>query len=130
MGSVTLAAPSLHAGFGSAPANGPEFSTRLALELTLMALLFASLVCSAMAVRYYNHASFIGSMPVDSDTRQRWSGAGTVYVRRAGVLYGRGLRSLILVAPIVATILCPAAGPVAAPIVVAVLFGFDRVGAA
>ncbi|RZT91889.1 DUF599 domain-containing protein [Rivibacter subsaxonicus] len=130
MGSVTLAAPSLHASLGVAPAGGPAFSARLALELALMALLFASLLCSAMAVRYYNHASFIGSMPVESEARQRWSSAGTVYVRRAGVLYSWGLRNLILVAPIIAAIVHPAAGPVAAVIAVAVLFGFDRVGAA
>ncbi|MEN9544164.1 MAG: hypothetical protein RLZZ598_997 [Pseudomonadota bacterium] len=127
MGSVTLAAPSLHANFVVAPAGGPVFSARLALELALMALLFTSLLCSAMAVRYYNHASFIGSMPVESELRRRWSNAGVVYVRRAGLLYSWGLRNLILVAPIIAAIVHPAAGPVAALLVVAVLSGFDRV---
>lgn len=126
MGTVTLAAPSLHAGF--AESGLPSFSARLALELVLMALLFASLVSSAMAVRYYNHAGFIGAMPVDSDARSRWAAAGSAYVRRAGILYSWGLRHLILIAPILASILHPAAGPVAALLVVAVLRGFDRVG--
>jgi len=77
IGTVTLAAPSLHAGFGDAV--GPASLTpRLALEPVLMTLLFASLVSSAMAVRYYNHAGFIGGMPVDSDARQRGSGAGSL----------------------------------------------------
>lgn len=52
MGTVTLAAPSLHATFGEASAGVPIFTPRLALELVLLVLLFASLVSSAMAVRY------------------------------------------------------------------------------
>lgn len=55
--------------------------------------------------------------------------AGTAYVRRAGNLYSWGLRHLILVAPILASLLHPFAGPVAALLVVVVLSGFDRFGA-
>ena len=62
------------------------------MELTLLALLFASLVLSVMAMRYYSHASFVGAMPLDSDARQQWTSAGTLYVRKAGVLYSWGLR--------------------------------------
>ncbi len=65
IGTVTLAAPSLHASFGE-PALLPSVTPRLVLELLLLALLFASLVCSAMAVRYYNHVGFISGMPVES----------------------------------------------------------------
>ena len=128
IGTVTLAAPSLHAGFGGS-ATLPSVTPRLVLELLLLALLFASLLCSAMAVRYYNHAGFISGMPVESEARTRWNQAGTAYVRRAGVLYSWGLRHLILVAPIVACLLHPLAGPIAAVVVVVVLVGFDRVGA-
>ena len=118
MGTVTLAAPSLH---------GPgAFTARLALELVLIALLFASLVCSVMAARYYNHAGFIGGMPVQSQARKHWNAAGIAYVRKAGLLYSWSLRHLILVAPIVAFILHAAAGPVAAVLVVFVLHRFDR----
>ncbi len=53
VGTVTLAAPSLHSSFGV----GDAVTGRLALERVLMTVLFASLVCSAMAVGYYNHAS-------------------------------------------------------------------------
>ncbi|MEP6721518.1 MAG: DUF599 family protein [Variovorax sp.] len=99
----------------------------------LFTLLFSSLVCSAMAVRYYNHVAFISGMPVASEARQRWTPAGTAYVRRAGLLYSWGLRHLILVAPILASLLHPFAGPVAAVVVVVlvlvVLSRFDRVGA-
>lgn len=128
MGTATLAAPSLNAGFGEALTGTPHLSARLALELILMALLFASFVASAMAVRYYNHVTFIGGTPVDSEARRRWSEAGTIYVRRAGLLYSWGLRQLILVAPILACILYPFAGPFAALAVVGVLMMFDRFG--
>jgi hypothetical protein len=124
MGTVTLAVPSLHAEISAAPL--PNFTPRLAMELALLALLFASLVTSVMAVRYYSHAGFVGGMPVDSEARKQWTSAGTLYVRKAGVLYSWGLRQLVLVAPVVAFILHPAAGPVAALLVATVLFGFDR----
>lgn len=127
MGTVTLAAPSLHASLSGA-AVLTEFTPRLALELTLLALLFASLVSSVMAVRYYNHAGFICAMPVGSPVREHWTPAGAHYVRRAGVLYGWGLRHLVMVAPLVASILLPVAGPLAALVVVAVMSSIDRVG--
>jgi Protein of unknown function, DUF599 len=127
--SATLSAPSLHTGFG-AVTNAPSFTPRLALELVLLALLFASLVSSAMAIRYYNHAGFIASMPIDSEARRRWESTGSAYVRRAGVLYSWGLRHLIMIAPVLASILHPASGPIAAVLVVAALFSFDRIGTA
>jgi uncharacterized membrane protein len=128
IGTVTLAAPSLHASFGQA-AMLRSLTPRLVLELLLLTLLFASLVCSAMAVRDYNHVGFISGMPVESDARKRWAQAGVAYVRRAGVLYSWGLRHLILVAPILACLLHPFAGPIAAVLVVAALVRFDRVAA-
>lgn len=127
VGTVTLAAPSLHASFGE-PALLPSVTPRLVLELLLLGLLFASLVCSAMAVRYYNHVGFISGMPVESEARKRWAEAGIAYVRRAGVLYSWGLRHLIVVAPILACLLHPLAGPIAALLVVIVMLRFDRVG--
>lgn len=125
MGTVTLAAPSLHASFDTTHGIW-DVSPRLVLELVLLTLLFASLVSTMMAVRFYNHAGFIGGMPVDSEARKRWSHAGVRYVRRAGILYGIGLRQLVLVVPVVAAILSPVAGPVAAVLVAGVLFWFDR----
>jgi len=125
MGTVSLAAPSLHEGFDAAGGLA-TLGPRLVLELVLLALLFVSLVSSMMAVRFYNHAGFIGGMPVDSEARVRWTDAGVRYVRRAGVLYGVGLRQLVLVVPVVATLLLPASGPVAAVVVAAVLYSLDR----
>jgi hypothetical protein len=120
MGSITLAAPSLHASLDAA------ITPTLLVELMLLALLFSSLASSVMAVRYYTHASFIGSMPVGSAAHQRWAGAGAAYVRRAGLLYSWSLRNLMLIVPLVAFLLHPAAGPVAAVLVLSVLYGFDR----
>lgn len=122
---VSLAAPSLHARF-SDPDGLVQITPSLMLELVLLSLMFASLVCSAMAVRYYNHAGFIIGMPSESPARQRWNEAGRVCVRRGGVLCSWGLRYLVLVAPIVAASLHPYAGPPAALLVMAVLYGFDR----
>lgn len=129
MGAVTLAAPSLQASFKVATTGLPLFTARLALELVLLALLFASLVASVMAVRYYNHAGFIGGMPVGSAERLRWTAAGVSYVRQAGMLYGWGQRHLILVAPILAALLHPWAGPAAAVAVLGVMLKLDRFGA-
>ena len=128
MGTVTLVAPSLRLSFDEAAAL-PSLTPRLMLEVLLLNLLIASLVCSAMAVRYYNHVGFISGMPVASEARQRWEPAGTAYLRRAGLLYSWGLRHLILTAPIVASLLHPFAGPVAVVIVLVVLLRFDRVEA-
>ena len=123
MGSLTLAAPTL--GQGLALQDRP-LSPRLVLELLLIVQLFASLVCSAMAVRYHNHAGFIASMPVGSEERERWTATGLGYLRRGGLLYSWGLRHLVMVAPAVVAILHPAAGPVAAVTVIALLASFDR----
>lgn len=118
IGAVTLTAPSVGV--------LAHFSVRLALELMLMTMLFASLVCSAMAVRYYNHAGFVVAMPVGSEERQRWAPTAAVYLRRAGLLYSWGLRHLLMVAPVLAAIVYPLAGPVAAVLVVMALAAFDR----
>lgn len=59
--------------------------------------------------------------------RTRWAEAGIAYVRRAGLMYSWELRHFILVAPILAYLLHPIAGPIAAVLVVAVLGRFDRI---
>ena len=125
MGAATLVAPSLQAVLAM-QGLFPHATARLAMELLLMTVLFASLVFSVMAVRYYNHAGFIVAMPIGSPQRLQWSPACVAYLRRAGLLYGWGLRHLILVAPMLGFIVHPLAGPVAAVLVVLALWGFDR----
>jgi hypothetical protein len=126
MGAVSLLAPSLNERFSLATAHPLPVTPRLVLELVLLGLLISSLVASAMAVRYFHHASYISSIPVGSELRQRWLPIGVAYVRRGGLLYSWGLRHLILVAPVVTSILQPAVGPVAAAVVVIALLNFDR----
>lgn len=127
MGSATIVITALHGRATSSTVVDRGFEPRIALELVLLGLLFVSLITSTMAVRYFNHASFVSAMPVGSETRTRWSALGVAYLRRAGILYGVALRQLILVAPIVVSLVQPMAGPIAALIVLAVLIGFDRV---
>ncbi len=126
MGTVTLAAPSLHATFSKGYITSPLLEPRLALELLLLCLLFASLASTVMSVRFYNHAGFILAIPTESPARKRWAPAGRTYIRKAGVLYGIGLRQLVLVVPVVAAILSPVAGPLAAVAVVAVLLCWEH----
>ncbi len=127
MGTVTLAASSL-AGPLIRHADGEmAASPRLVLELLLMTTLFTSLACSTTAVRYFNHASFIVSMPIDSRERRRWGDTGIHYLRQGGILYGWGFRALLMVAPLVASILNPIAGPFAAMGLVVVLWHLDQV---
>ena len=126
IGSATLLAPTITSSIGTFNNLTSHFTARLVLELMLMGVLFASLVCSAMAVRYYNHAGFILSMPVESDERKQWGPTAVAFLRRAGLLYSWGLRHLLMVAPLLVFIVYPLAGPVAAVLVVAALFGFDR----
>lgn len=130
MGSITLAAPILQATFDPRRLDSQVMTPRLLVELTLLALLFSALASSVMAVRYYTHASFIGSMPVQSAARGRWAEAGSAYVRKAGLLYSWSLRSLLLIVPLVAFVLHPNAGPAAAVLVTGVLYAFDRTKAA
>ncbi len=130
MGTAALTVPSLHAGLHNASSERFVIEPRTVLDLMLMTMLFASLLASAMAVRYYNHAGYIGAMPVGSEARARWLAVGIRYVREAGFLYSWGLRHLILVAPIIAAIAYPLAGPVMAVALIAVLRRFDRVGVA
>ncbi|CAN7424193.1 DUF599 domain-containing protein [Acidovorax sp. LjRoot118] len=132
MGALSLTAPTLHATLGeaaAATADWPHVTPRLAMELVLLCLLFASLVASVMAVRYYNHAGFIGGMPVGAPQRQRWAAAGSAYVRKAGLLYSWGLRQLMLLVPVVAFLLHPLAGVAGALLVAAALLHFDRFSA-
>ena len=129
IGTVTISASSLHETFEAGTEILRALTPRLALELVLLGLLFASLVASVMAVRFYTHASFIVGMPVGSSERRRWSAVGAKYLRRAGILYSWALRHLVIIAPILASMLHPAAGPAAALVIVAVLRHFDRVGA-
>ncbi|MEO7403691.1 MAG: DUF599 family protein [Burkholderiales bacterium] len=127
MATATLTLPSLHGSFSGAAAEAAQSNPSLLLGLMLLLLLFTSLVLTTMAVRYFNHVSFIVAMPVGSAARRRWHASGTSYLRRAGILYAWGLRQLILVAPVLAGLLHPIAGPIAGLLILSIMIALDRV---
>lgn len=122
MGSVSIAAPRLIGG----PFAWAELTPRLVLEVALMLMLFASFVCSAMAMRYFNHAGFVLSMPTGSPEREPLVPVAAQYVEWAGLLYSWGLRCFIGIAPLVAGIVSPLAVLPMTVVLVAVLWLFDR----
>lgn len=116
MGSVSL----------MASRGARTLSPRLAIELALAALLFAAYVCSAFAMRYYHHAGYAMSLPVDSPERRARTALATMYVQSGGTLYSWSLRCFLFVAPLVAAMLDPLLTPIAAAALVFVLSRFDR----
>lgn len=125
MGAISLAAPSLRV-LLEAGATQTPVTPRSVLEFALMALLFITVVASAMAVRNYTHAGFVVGMPVESAARRRWAATGKAHLRSAGVLYGWGWRCLVLVAPILVSMVHAAAGLAAALLVTGMLLRLER----
>lgn len=103
-----------------------RLSPGLVIELMLLATLFASYVCSATAMRYFSHAGFVMSLPVASPEREARLPTAVDYVRRAGSLYGWGLRAFFLVAPLIAGLIHAFAMPLASLALVLVLRALDR----
>ncbi|MEP7208353.1 MAG: DUF599 domain-containing protein [Casimicrobiaceae bacterium] len=122
MGSVSL---------GSALFEHPHdtlqaFGMNELLMLLLMTTLFASLVASALAMRLFNHAGFIVSMPVGSPERAALEPVAEAYLRRAGQHYSRGLRGLFMVAPMLAGLVWPLLMPLGTAGLLIALSLFDR----
>ncbi|WNO05329.1 DUF599 family protein [Rhodoferax mekongensis] len=124
MGALGLAAPALRA--ASAEGVSPGLSAALAGELTVLLLLVTTLVSTTLSIRFYHHAGFVCAMPVGSPLRARWMDTGRQHLRRAGVLYSIGLRSLVWVTPFLAGIVWPAGGVVVAILVFSALHLADR----
>jgi len=125
MGTITLAGGSVLESISHPQAEG-VLPLRPVLEALLMLALFASYVCSSMAMRYYNHAGFVMSMPAQSAERKPLDPLAQVYVERAGLLYSWGLRFFLMIAPLVAGIVNPLLIPVMTAGLVFVLWLFDR----
>lgn len=118
---VTLASGNI----ASTVASG-KTTARAVLEILLMATLFASYVCSAMAMRYFSHAGFVMSMPAAAPEREALNPMAAEYVERAGLLYSWGLRFFLMVAPLVAGIVSWLAMPPMTLALIAVMWWFDR----
>ena len=124
MGSVTLAGHALTSDFANFREEG--LTLRTVLEGLLMFALFASYVCSSNAMRYFNHACFVMAMPVASEQRAVWTPLASDYVERAGILYSWGLRTFLMVAPLVAGIVNAYTMPVMTILLICVQSWFDR----
>jgi uncharacterized membrane protein len=125
MGTITLAGGAVVESVSNLQSDG-GISLRPVLEGLLMLALFASYVCSAMAMRYFNHAGFVMSLPVGSEQRKPLEPLARDYVERAGLLYSWGLRFFLMVAPLVAGIVNPLLMPVMTAGLIFVLWYFDR----
>lgn len=125
MGAISLAAPSLHAML-EADATAGQPSPRSLLEIALMVLLFTTIVVNVLAIRNYTHAGFVVAMPVGSLARQRWTPAGKLHLRSAGVLYSWGLRCMVLVAPVLVSLVHAGVGLAAALLVTGALLRLER----
>ena len=98
----------------------------LVIKLILLGGLFASYVCSATAMRYFSHAGFVMSLPAASPERKARLPTAIDYVRRAGSLYGWGLRAFFLVAPRIAGLIHAFAMPLASMALLLMLRGLDQ----
>jgi hypothetical protein len=124
MGAVSLSGSTLAANLGHWSTTLDALHT--SLQALLVLVLFASYVCSAMAMRYYGHASFVMSMPVASAERQSLNAVAAEHVRRAGLLYSWGLRLFLMVASLVAGIVHPFAMLPVTLLLLVALHHFDK----
>ena len=123
MGAVSLSGGALAANLGHWSSTE---SLHTVLQVLLVLMLFASYVCSAMAMRYFGLAGFVMSMPVASPERQPLNAVAAEHVRRAGLLYSWGLRLFLMVASIVAGIVHPLAMLPVTLLLLVALHYFDR----
>jgi len=125
MGTITIAGHTVVEGIAHL-SSLEKVPLRPVLEALLMLALFASYVCSAMAMRFFNHVSLVMSIPVAAPERKALNPMAQEYVHRAGLLYSWGLRAFLMIAPLVAGIVNPLVMPLMTVLLVMVLWFFDR----
>jgi hypothetical protein len=123
MGTVSMSGSSLA---GKLALGAPVELLHTGLQAMLVLTLFASYVCSAMAMRHYGHASFIMSLPCASPERASFTPAAANHVHRAGLLYSWGLRLFLIAAPLAVGIVHPLAMPVMTLLLLVALRYFDQ----
>ncbi|MFM2275044.1 MAG: hypothetical protein RL211_916 [Pseudomonadota bacterium] len=126
MGALTLIGTTLVSDLPNFVTHMSSGGLHTVLQTILVTALFASYICSTMAMRYYGHASFIMSMPVGSAQRVAFNPMAADHVRRAGLLYGWGLRLFLMVAPLVAGVVFPLAMPLVTLLLLVALHFFDQ----
>lgn len=121
MGTISLASSNIEATtFDTTP------PLRIVLEVLLMVTLFASYVCSAMAMRFFSHAGFVMSMPVAAPERSPLNPMAKDYVKRAGLLYSWALRFFLIISPLVVGMVRPLGMPFMTVALLVALWFFDR----
>lgn len=122
MGTISLALPRL----SGAVDEVNRLTPREVMALLLMGILFASCMCSVMAMRYANHLGYVVSAPVNAGLRRRWAAVAGAYLRRSGAYYGWGWRLFLMGGPLAIGVSRPWLMPVATFVLVIVLRYFDR----
>ncbi|MFN7834184.1 MAG: DUF599 domain-containing protein [Burkholderiaceae bacterium] len=104
-----------------------SFNIKEAILLLMIVALFYAFVCSAVSVRYYNHVGYMMTMPFYSPLRMQWVEPACVYVSHAGQLYGKSLRMLLVLGPLLIGLITPVVLLPGALLLIATLRWFDRV---
>lgn len=103
-----------------------ERTVHVVLVALLLLTLFATYVCAALSMRFYQHAGFALSLPIGSAERESQLPLAVAYVQRGGLLYGWSLHFFLFAAPVVVGLISPLAMPFAALGLLQVLLFFDR----
>lgn len=102
------------------------FSPKAVLMALLIAILFATFMLSAMAVRFFNHAGYLMGSQAQGEIRQLASDTAARYIVRAGNYYSQGMRTLLWLPPAAIGLLGPGFMLLAALVLVFVMAWFDR----
>jgi len=100
---------------------------RVVVTVLLLSTLFASVLVALIAIRFFNHAGYMISLPVGSAPRTAATPDSVEYMRRAGHFYSLSVRSFFSIAPLVVGTLSPALMVLPAAGMLVALAAFDQV---
>lgn len=131
IGTLTLSGIATTRGAGAqlADAGVQHDLLQLVKLLLICASFMASLLYSAMSVRYFNHTGYlITGVTEDSDLAEARSLAKT-YINRAGHYYSLGVRAFFLCLPFMTALFSSYFAPPTMLILVILFWQFDRINA-
>lgn len=102
------------------------FSPKTIVASLLIAIMFATFVFSAMAVRFFNHAGYLMGSQAQGTARTAISDLAARYVVRAGNYYSQGMRTLLWLTPAATGLLNIWLMIPAATVLIYVMVWFDR----
>lgn len=100
---------------------------KVIVTVLLLSTLFGSVLVSLIAIRFFNHAGYMISLPVGSAPRIAVTPDTLEYMRRAGYFYSLSVRSFFSIAPLVIGTLSPALMVLPAAGMLVALAAFDQV---